>query len=242
MVLNEKILKCESLFEQKEKLEEGKKGGKELAEINKLKNQLEKLMDQIEDDNKKLEKELKSQKNKKNNFNDIKTKEKIYDLINQKIQFLKSKLNGEDVSIEEIEKNNKQIQNLEEFLKKSQSCEDSGQERELYEEEKDKINEWNERKKNQNKKLEEISKGIKQLKYEGEMAREGINEIGKRTKQSGKKIDDTQQKILSQNERVKELINKLRSSDKICCDIVLILILLGLICVLYSIIKHKYIK
>ena len=90
--------------------------------------------------------------------------------------------------------------------------------------------------------MEKISKGIKQLKYEGEMAREGINEIGKRTKQSGKKIDDTQQKILSQNERVKELINKLRSSDKICCDIVLILILLGLICVLYSIIKHKYIK
>lgn len=240
MEINEKISKCESLLEQREILEERKKGGKELTEKNKLNKQIEEIMKQIESEMKELEKELNSQKNK--NCNDIITKERIYDLINQKIIFLKSKFNGEDVEQEEIEKNNKEIQNLEEFLKKSQDYENSTQDRELYEEENDKINEWDRRKNIQNKKLQQISKGIKQLKHEGEMARIGINEIGKRTKKSGKKIDVTQQKILTQNERVKELLNKLRSSDKICCDILLILILLGLICVLYSIIKHKYIK
>ena len=54
------------------------------------------------------------------------------------------------------------------------------------------------------------------------------------------KIKKTTVKVQTQNERVKDLLNKIRTSDKICCDIVLILIVIGLICVLYSVIKHKY--
>ena len=53
-------------------------------------------------------------------------------------------------------------------------------------------------------------------------------------------ITTTTVKVQTQNERVKDLLNKIRTSDKICCDIVLILIVIGLICVLYSVIKHKY--
>ena len=34
------------------------------------------------------------------------------------------------------------------------------------------------------------------------------------------------------------MLNKIRTSDKICCDIVLILIVIGLICVLYSVITR----
>ena len=96
------------------------------------------------------------------------------------------------------------------------------------------------RKKGQDDKLKDIRKGIQAIKIEAEKAGEGLKEIGKKVKQNEKHIDKTGKKLQTQNERVKDFINKIRSSDKICCDIVLILILIGLICVLYSIIKHKY--
>ena len=199
-------------------------------------------MKQIDNNMNDLKKELKSQRNKGEKFKDIKIKENIFDLMKQKIKLLKSKFNDEGFEEEEIEENNRQIQNLEEFLKKSQNLEDSTHERELNEEQKDKMNEWKKREKLQDEKLEVIGRGVGKLKDQAIMAGEGIKEIGKRTKKTGEKIDETENNIKTQNERVKELINKLRSSDKICCDIVLILLLLGLICVLYSIIKHKYIK
>ena len=64
--------------------------------------------------------------------------------------------------------------------------------------------------------------------------------LEKKIKGTDDKIIKTTVKVQTQNERVKDLLYKIRSSDKICCDIVLVLILIGLICVLYSIIKHKY--
>ena len=96
------------------------------------------------------------------------------------------------------------------------------------------------RKKGQDDKLEDIRKGIQAIKIEAEKAGEGLKEIGIKVKQNEVHIDKTGKKLQTQNERVKDFINKIRSSDKICCDIVLILILIGLVCVLYSIIKHKY--
>ena len=96
------------------------------------------------------------------------------------------------------------------------------------------------RKKGQDDKLKDIRKGIQAMKIEAEKAGEGLKEIGIMVDQNGDHIDKTGKKLQTQNERVKDFINKIRSSDKICCDIVLILILIGLVCVLYSIIKHKY--
>jgi DNA anti-recombination protein RmuC len=96
------------------------------------------------------------------------------------------------------------------------------------------------RKKEQDDKLKVIRKVIQEIKIEAEKAGEVLEEIGKKVKQNEDHIDKTGKKLQTQNERVKDFINKIRSSDKICCDIVLILILIGLVCVLYSIIKHKY--
>ena len=96
------------------------------------------------------------------------------------------------------------------------------------------------RKKGQDNKLNDIRKGIQAIKIEAEKAGEGLKKIGEGVIQNGDHIDKTGKKLQTQNERVKDFINKIRSSDKICCDIVLILILIGLVCVLYSIIKHKY--
>ena len=96
------------------------------------------------------------------------------------------------------------------------------------------------RKKGQDDKLKDIRKGIQAIKIEAEKAGERLKEIGIKVDQNKDHIDKTGKKLQTQNERVKDFINKIRSSDKICCDIVLILILIGLVCVLYSIIKHKY--
>lgn len=240
MQLNDKILKCEALLEQKDNLEDPKHG-KQLIQLKKIENKIDNLIQEMEKELIELEKELKSQKKKKNQFHDLKTKEKILELLKNKVKILKSKFKGEEVDEEEVQDNTTALEKFEEILKKSKNLGESTQ-RDLYLEEKDKIDEWNERKKNQDEMLDELGKGIQQLKYEGEMAGKGIDDIGKKVKHTGKKIDGTQTKIKTQNERLNELLNKIRSSDKICCDIILILILLGLICVLYSIIKHKYKK
>ena len=128
---------------------------------------------------------------------------------------------------------------MDDFLKRSNFGENS-ELRELFEEEKIKIDEWKGRVQIQDQKLEEIRKALHELKAEAEKAGDAIDEIGKKVKKTDNKMIKTGQKLQTQNERVKDLLYKIRSSDKICCDIVLVLILIGLICVLYSIIKHKY--
>ena len=53
-------------------------------------------------------------------------------------------------------------------------------------------------------------------------------------------MNKTHKKVVTQNQKSKDLAYKIRSADKLCCDIILIMILLGLIGVLYGIIKQKY--
>ena len=56
------------------------------------------------------------------------------------------------------------------------------------------------------------------------MAEEGIDNIQKRFKKANKKVDKTNIKVTTQTQRIKDLTRKLRSSDKLCCDIILIFI------------------
>ena len=237
--LNDKISKCEELLEKKEDLDE-EKGAKKILELKTVEKEIENLLQEMEQELIELKKELKAQKRNSKKYNDLQTKEKITDLLEKKIKILKSKYEGEEIDEDEIKDNRTALEQLDDILKKNKNFEDSTQEREPYEEEINKINEWDERKKKQDEKLEEIGIGVRELKYEAEMAGKGINEVGEGVKKTGINIDKTHEKVKTQNERLSELVNKIRSSDKICCDIVLILILLGLICVLYSIIKHKY--
>ena len=92
----------------------------------------------------------------------------------------------------------------------------------------------------QDENLDVVHHGLKSLKYELNQAEEGIDYIQKKIKKTTKKTDKSHKKLTTQTQRIKDLTNKLRSSDKLCCDIILILILLGLIGVLVAIIKQKY--
>ena len=235
--ISEKISKFEALLQQKEKLEDSS-NGKDIYEKHKINQKLEDLNKELKKDMNDLEKELKSQQKKANKFHDLEQKEQILDLFKEKIQILEKKFNGEEVE-DEYNENKESIQQLEDFLNKNISN-DNSEQREMYEEEKNKMDDWKIRVKNQDEKLDEIRKGLNEIKNEAKKTREAIKDIGKKEGKIRRHMDKTEQKVLTQNERVKELITKIRSSDKICCDIILIILLCGLICVLYSIIKHKF--
>jgi len=242
--LNEKITKCESLINEKENLNDAQTG-KEIAKRHKLENEIEALLGEIDSDLKSIEQELKSQKKKKDKFHDTDTKEEILEKLKEKVTIIKSKYKGEEFSEEELIGNKsalEQLENLLEERKNNSSNEGEDDRRDLTEEEKNKIKEWKLEVEEQNKILDEIREGVANIKDEAIKAGEGIQNVGKKVKKLHPKVDKTTKKIKTQNERLKELVTEIRSSDKICCDIILILIILGLVCVLYSVIKHKFIK
>ena len=235
--LSEKLSKFEALLASKDNYE--KKGeGKDLIEKDKIEKKLEELDKEIKSDIKDLEKELKAQGNKKDKYHDLDQKKKILKLLKEKAKIIEKKYKKEDFD-DELNNYEQNIMQLDDFLK-SNNIEEQTELRELFKEEKDKIDEWRGRIKIQDEKLEEIGKGIREIKVQAEIAGDAIKDIGKRVNNAGKHMDGTIEKTKTQNERVRDLVNKIRSSDKICVDITLILILFGLICVLYSIIKHKY--
>ena len=163
------------------------------------------------------------------------------DSLKEKVKILKNKYNGEEVE-EELIDNQTALEKLENILEKRKEMGENSDERELYEEENDKIEDWKARVKDQDEMLDEVEEGVKNIKNEAERAGEGISNINKKVKKTQKKMDKTSKKVKTQNDKLKDLVEQIRSSDKICCDLILILILLGLICVLYSVIKHKFIK
>jgi len=242
--INEKITVCESMINEKDNLNDAQTG-KEIAKKHKLDNEINDKLIEIDSDLKELEKELKAQKKKKDKFPDTETKEEILEKLNEKVHILKNKYKGEEFSEEELIGNKsalEQLDNLLEERKKNSSEEDGEERRDLTEEEKNKLKEWKRKVKEQDEMLDDIYAGVVNIKEEAIQAGEGIEGVGKKVKKLHPKVDKTTKKIKTQNERLKELVNEIRSSDKICCDIILILIFLGLVCVLYSVIKHKYIK
>ena len=234
--LSEKLSKFEAFLVLKQNYEKSDQA-RDIVEKYNVEKKLEDLHKDIQKDIEALEKELKAQGNKDNVY-DLDQKKKICQLLKEKAEILEKKYKGEDYE-EELLNYKQNIEQLDDFLKKNK-IEENSELRELFLEEKYKIEEWKGRVKKQDEKLVEISWAIKQIKEGAIQAGKAIEDIGKRTKKTGDHMTDTIKKTQTQNERVKELVNKIRSSDKICVDITLILILFGLICVLYSIIKHKY--
>ncbi len=67
---------------------------------------------------------------------------------------------------------------------------------------------------------------------------ENQEELSGKVKDLKKDADHTEKKLVSTNKKVKDLLEKL-GHDKICIDIILIVICLGLIAVLYGVIKSR---
>ena len=239
--LNEKIKKCETLLDEKDKLYDAT-SGKEVYNRKKLEKNIESLIDEIHSDIKDLQLELKAQKKKPKKYKNIDTKEEILNLLKKKMQLLRYRFDEIEVKEEDIDDNRTALEKLEQLLEERKNNDNNQNypDRELYDEEIDKMNEWKNRVKKQDQELEEVHEGVKALKKEVKEAGEGIDEIKKRVKKTSKKMGKTHKKVTTQTQKLKDLAFKLRSSDKLCCDIILIMILLGLIGVLYGVIKTKY--
>lgn len=230
--------KCELLLDERNKYKDSTEGKKILAR-KKAEKKIEQSFEDINSDLKEMEEELNHQKKNPKKFPDIKTKAKILDLLKKKLKILKSKYEEEDYDEDEYSQNENQIQTLENFLSRKQIVGNDNM-RDIYVEEDNKIDEWNKRIKQQDDQLDQIHQGVGQLKKEAGTAGTGIDKLGKKVQNLNKHVEKTHRSINTQNGRLKELVFKIRSADKYCCTILLVLILIGLVCTLYSVIKHKY--
>ena len=232
--------KCETLLEQRDKLKDATQG-KKIVERKKIENQVDTIIEEIRSDIKEMEKELKHQNKKPEKFPDLQTKNKILKLLKQKMDLLKNKFDNSEYNESEYNEKDNEIKTLEQFLSENNgSLNNIGGNRDLIEEEQNKIDEWGRRKKEQDEQLDEIHARVGDLKNEANFANRALSNIGKKVDKVGQHVEETNKSVSTQNGRLKELITKFRSPDKYCCDIILVLLLIGLVCTLYSIIKHKF--
>ena len=234
--ISQKMQEIENNLNERDKLMSSE-NPKDIIKRKKHENNASIALDEIEKKLNDLKIELKAQEKKPNKYKNVENKKEILKLLNQRYKLLKNKLDGVPEVEEEIEDNRTNLEKLDDILNKKNN---NYQERELYDEEKDKIEEWKKEEEEQNKDLEEIPDGVKTLKKEVKLAGEGIKKVHEKVKKTTKKTEKIQTKIETQNRKLKELLNKIRTTDKICVDIILFIILLGLICVLYSIIKRRF--
>ena len=234
--VNENLKEVETLLFERDKILSSS-NPKDIFNKKKLETKIENSLSDIDKGLKDLDIELKAQKRKKGKYGDITQKEEIKKLMDEKFNFLRNKFNGLEIDDQKIEDNRNNMEKLEELLKNRE--ENKEEEREMYEEEKEQIDEWNKRVAEQDKDLEDVGKAVKQLKNEVHLANENISKTHQKIKKLTKHTNKTTEKIVSQNKKLKDLLNKLRSADKFCVDVALFLILIGLVGVLYKIIKSK---
>ena len=234
--ISQKMQEIENNLNERDKLMSSE-NPKDIVKRKKHENNASIALDEIEKKLNDLKIELKAQERKPNKYQNVENKKEILKLLNQRYNLLKNKLDGAPEVEEEIEDNRTNLEKLDEILNKKQN--QNYQEREMYDEEKEKIEEWKKEQEEQDKDLDEIKDGVKVLKNEVKLAGEGIKQVHNKVEKTTKKTERSIIKIETQNMKLKKLLNKIRSSDKICVDLILFFILLGLIMVLYSIIKRK---
>ena len=236
--INDKLKEVETLFIQRDKIMTSTIP-KEIFERKTIENKLEELLDEIDTKLKKLEIELKAQKSKVGKYGDFTQKEKMVKLMEDKFGLFRSKLDGMEIDDKAIEENKSSIEQLEDIIAKEEGKAPQ-QERELYEEEKAKMEEWKEEVRRQDEELEDIHNVVKQIKEEARMASENIERTNKNVKKLTKSTEQVTKRVNTQNKKLKDLIGKLRSGDKLCMDIILILVALGLVAMLYNLIKSRF--
>lgn len=236
--INENLKEVETLLNERDKILTSTVP-KEIYERKSIETKLENLLDEIDKKLKDLNIELKAIKNKTGKYGDYSNKEKMKGLMEQKYQLFRSKLDGMEIEEKEIQDNRSSIEQLEDIIQKQEGGGAPQQERELYEEERAKMQEWKEEQERQNEDLEDIHDMVKKLGNEVRTASKNIDKTHSSVKKLTKNVEKSTAKVDSQNKKLKDLIGKLRSGDKLCLDLVLILIALGLIAVLYNVIKRK---
>lgn len=212
---------------------------KDICKRLKLNNQIESILKEIS---------INIENLKHNNINNnIKGDKEKIELIEKKFYLLNIKFNNIEVKTNIMNENPLMIDTKEkepgssEILRNGEDNNSSEEnERPIYEEELKIIDEFKLSVIKQDKELNKLKLGVDKLK---DMA----IEIGEQIKGTGLQINNTTPKaviivdnVKSKTEMVNDLIKEIRKPSKICCDICLIILLFGLICVLISIIRRKF--
>jgi small-conductance mechanosensitive channel len=111
--------------------------------------------------------------------------------------------------------------------------------REMYQEEKDKIDNWKNDIKIQDKQLEDVAVDVKKMKLNVKDIEKGIDKIGRNIDKTNNMAGKSQTALEKSNKKLKEILEKVGGPANFCVDIVLICVCLGLIAVLYNLIKNQ---
>ncbi len=143
---------------------------------------------------------------------------------------------GREVSENKIQDNLNNMEKLENIINNGPSQPD----RVLSIEEREKIESWKREVEDQDKELDTVFNIIKDVKKEVKDIGKSIDSVGKKIKLVDKHAEKTDNKLKTTNAQLKALLEKVRSSDKICVDILLICVCLGLCSILYNMLKSKF--
>ena len=169
-------------------------------------------------------------------YPDVESKGNILNGLRQGYDLLKCQNEGTEPV---VEKNTNTKSQLEDLIGKSGGTSAAPQ-REIYEEEQNKINEWDRKVKEQDLVVDLVRKDIGLLGREAKNIGEKQDELTVKIDQTSKMANKTDKKLTETRNKLHELLEKYKSADRFCIDIVLVCICLGLIAVLYNIVKSKY--
>lgn len=85
--------------------------------------------------------------------------------------------------------------------------------------------------------LDDIGEGIHDLSEIAQVQAEEVRRQNVMLESVGKKIDDAHDHMTNVNAKMKETLNEVRKADRICVDIMCIVMMVGLGAVLYSFMK-----
>jgi hypothetical protein len=85
--------------------------------------------------------------------------------------------------------------------------------------------------------LEKVIVGLGQLEDKGQKLNQQINKQNEMLKQTNKKVERNNMRLTQQNNALKDVLIKIRSTNKLCCDLCLALTFLGLIGVIIAIVS-----
>ena len=195
----------ELLLEEKDKYQNS---ARDILSSQKVAKNIETMITKIDDDMKILEKELFFQKKKKSP--DVKQKEDIMKLLKNKFILLKNKSNPKEEEDEEENYNKEKVQNLDDFLQKIENNKNNNeQERDLYEEEDEKIKEWNYKKQKEDEMINEISSLVKGMNSDAKNLGMTIDEMRKKTQKMKNQFNDVHDNTKKQTERINKLNKKI---------------------------------
>jgi chromosome segregation ATPase len=112
-------------------------------------------------------------------------------------------------------------------------------EREVYDIEKDKIDEWKSEIKKQDEILLDVGKDIKKLKINAKEISKSIDLNEKMIKKTQNHADKTDVDMKRSNKQLKDILEKVGGPTNFCVDVVLVCVCLGLCAVLYNIMKSR---